>query len=65
MRMPVMDGWTFIKEYRRRPPPHGRVVVFTAAADAARTAAETGADAVVPKPYDLNVLLQTIASHVA
>jgi CheY-like chemotaxis protein len=65
LRMPVMDGWTFLDEYRRRPPPHGRLVVFTAAADAAQTAADTGADQVVAKPFDLAILLETIASLVA
>jgi CheY-like chemotaxis protein len=37
--------------------------VFTAAADAARRAAETGADGVVAKPFDLDDLLRTVATH--
>jgi CheY-like chemotaxis protein len=63
MKMPVMDGWAFVRTYRRTPPPHGRIVVFTAAADAARRAAETGADGVVAKPFDLDDLLRTVATH--
>jgi CheY-like chemotaxis protein len=63
MKMPIMDGWTLVRTYRRTPPPHSRIVVFTAAADAARRAAETGADGVVAKPFDLDDLLRTVATH--
>lgn len=56
MRMPVMDGWTFASVYRERPGRKAPIVVMTAAADAARRAAEIGADAVLPKPFGLDQL---------
>jgi CheY-like chemotaxis protein len=65
MKMPVMDGWAFARAYRRMPPPHGRIVVFTAAADAARRAAEANADGMLAKPFVLDDLLRTVAIHAA
>lgn len=56
MRMPVMDGWTFASCYRERPGRKAPIVVMTAAADAARRAAEIGADAVLAKPFGLDQL---------
>jgi CheY-like chemotaxis protein len=63
MKMPVMDGWAFARAYRSTPPPHGRIVVFTAAADVSRRAIETGADGMLAKPFDLDDLLRTVATH--
>lgn len=60
MKMPVMDGWAFAKELRRRratPPP---IVSVTAAGDARKWAEEIGADGVVAKPFDLDELLELI-----
>jgi CheY-like chemotaxis protein len=65
MKMPVMDGWAFARAYRGTPPPHGRIVVFTAAADAARRAAEANADGILAKPFVLDDLLRTVAIHAA
>ena len=59
LMMPVMDGWTFaarMKERRSIP-----IVVLSAAADLTRQADSVGAADVVPKPFDLETLLPTIA----
>jgi two-component system, chemotaxis family, chemotaxis protein CheY len=56
MRMPVMDGWAFAKEYEKRPGPHAPVVVLTAARDAEEYATQIVADAYLPKPFDLKSL---------
>jgi two-component system, chemotaxis family, chemotaxis protein CheY len=59
LMMPVMDGWTFaarMKERRWIP-----IVVLSAAADLTRQAKSVGAADVVPKPFDLETLLPTIA----
>jgi CheY-like chemotaxis protein len=50
-------------EPHRRVHGRGRIVVFTAAADAARRAAETGADGVLAKPFELDDLLRVVAAH--
>ncbi|HXF37784.1 MAG TPA: response regulator [Actinomycetota bacterium] len=58
--MPTMDGWSVLEEMRRIPAgERPRVVVVSALAslrDRAR-AAELGADAFVPKPFDVDELL--------
>lgn len=58
--MPTMDGWSVLEEMRTLPAgERPRVVVVSALAslrDRAR-AAELGADAFVPKPFDVDELL--------
>jgi CheY-like chemotaxis protein len=59
MRMPVLDGWGFAEELRRR----GRdvpLVVMTAAKDAAQWATEIDARAYIPKPFEMDDLLDTV-----
>jgi CheY-like chemotaxis protein len=60
MRMPVMDGWTFARAYREMPGPHAPIVVITAAHDALDRANEVGAFGVLPKPFDLDELLDEV-----
>jgi two-component system, chemotaxis family, chemotaxis protein CheY len=57
MKMPVMDGWAFAKAYFEEPRARAPIVVMTAAADAARRAEDIGAEAYLPKPFDLDDLL--------
>lgn len=61
MRMPVLDGWAFAREYAAQPGPHARIVVCTAARDASSSAASIRADAWLAKPFDLAELLQAVA----
>jgi CheY-like chemotaxis protein len=63
MRMPVMDGWAFADAYRRQPGHHARIVVITAAQDAAARAAQIQAEDYVAKPFDLDDLLNVLARH--
>jgi len=62
MRMPVMNGWEFAREYRAR---HGRaaapIVVVTAAEDARARAQEIGADAWLEKPFDLDDVVRMVS----
>lgn len=60
LMMPVMDGWTFAERMKeRRTIP---IVVLSAANDVSRHAAKLGAAGVIPKPFDLDMLLPTIAA---
>jgi two-component system chemotaxis response regulator CheY len=59
MRMPVLDGWAFCKQYRQRGQ-RAPVVVMTAADDAERWRAEIGGDGCLPKPFDLDALYVTV-----
>jgi two-component system chemotaxis response regulator CheY len=59
MRMPVLDGWQFMRELRARSIPVP-VVVMTAAENSARWASEVGADGHLAKPFLLEDLLQAV-----
>jgi CheY-like chemotaxis protein len=59
MRMPVLDGWGFVRALRARGIDL-TVVVMTATADARKWASEIGAQGVLPKPFDLDVLLSEV-----
>jgi two-component system chemotaxis response regulator CheY len=59
MRMPVLDGWGFAAELRRRRLDIP-VVVMTAARDAARWASEIAAPAFVAKPFRFDDLLTAV-----
>lgn len=59
MRMPVLDGWEFMRTLRQQ----GRklpVVVMTAAQDAQRWAQEIEADGYIAKPFELVELLDAV-----
>jgi CheY-like chemotaxis protein len=61
--MPTMDGWSVLEAMTKLPPEERpRVVVVSALAslrDRAK-AAELGADAYVPKPFNVDELLEVL-----
>jgi CheY-like chemotaxis protein len=59
MRMPVLDGWGFASELRRRGH-EVPIVVMTAARDASRWAAEIAASAFVAKPFGFDDLISAV-----
>lgn len=59
MRMPVLDGWGFMRAIRERGLSVS-VVVMTAAADARRWGREIGAHGVLAKPFELDELLAAV-----
>lgn len=61
MRMPVLDGWGFAAELRRRGH-QTPIVVMTAARDAARWASEISAAAFVAKPFGYDDLISAVES---
>lgn len=63
LMLPVMDGWTFLAERRQgNLVPNARVVVLSASRGARpEELLEQGADAVIPKPFNLDTLLDTLA----
>lgn len=69
--MPVMDGWSVLEELRGLPPhERPRIVIVSARTspeDRAR-AHELGVDAFIPKPFELEDLLEVVrglAPHAA
>lgn len=59
MRMPVLDGWGFADELRRRGL-RIPIVVMTAARDAATWAAEIAASDYLAKPFGFDDLISAI-----
>ena len=59
MRMPVLDGWGFMRAVRERGLSLS-VVVMTAAADARRWAREIEAHDVLSKPFELDELIAAV-----
>ena len=60
MRMPVLDGWGFVREYKQRPGPHAPIVVMTAAQNARAWCAEVGGDECLPKPFEFDRLITLV-----
>jgi CheY-like chemotaxis protein len=59
MRMPVLDGWGFARELG--PRRQGlKILVMTAAEDAGRWADEINADGYLPKPFEIDTLLDEV-----
>jgi DNA-binding response OmpR family regulator len=59
MRMPVVDGRRFVGELKARGITLP-IIVMTGSSDARAWAREIGAAAVLPKPFDVNSLLNTV-----
>jgi CheY-like chemotaxis protein len=65
MKMPVMNGWQFAEELRRRRSTNIPLIVMTAAADAERRAREVHAVGWIGKPFVVSELLEKIRNHVS
>lgn len=65
LRMPIMDGWSFVQQYGRVAGAPARIVIMTAAPDAANIAAQLGCEGYLRKPFDLTALFECVATHVA
>ena len=63
MRMPIMDGWEFSKIYYKTARQIAPIIVLTAATDAAKFASQINADAFLPKPFDLEDLLNLVERY--
>lgn len=65
MKMPGMDGWEFVRIYRERYGHQAPIVILTAAQNAAQRAAEAGVESYVAKPFDLDTLIEHVATLAA
>ena len=65
MRMPVMNGWEFAREYHTRYGGEAApIVVVTAAENARARAEEIGADGWLEKPFEIEDVLRMVARFV-
>ena len=66
MKMPVMDGWEFLRQYRQRPGAKVPVVVLTAAQDDRRQVVDDiGAQEYISKPFAIDDLLRAVDQCIA
>ncbi len=64
LMMPVMDGWEFMKLLRANPEwVDIPVVIVTAAYDVRRTQEQTGARAVLTKPFDIDQIAEVVRTY--
>jgi CheY-like chemotaxis protein len=62
IRMPIMDGPTFLVAYRNRPPPHAAVIAMTTTQTVQHPIPDDVED-VLMKPFDLEDLFAKIEKH--
>jgi DNA-binding response OmpR family regulator len=65
LRMPIMDGWSFVTQYRRSGKASGRVVLLSGHPNVRDISASLGVDAFVGKPFELTELLGTVQRQLA
>jgi CheY-like chemotaxis protein len=63
MKMPVMDGYEFARQYRETHSDRAPIIVMTAAEDPRKRAEEIGAAGWLGKPVELDDLFQTVKQH--
>lgn len=64
LRMPIMDGWSFVQHYRRITESPADIVLMSAANDLPSIASQLRADGHLNKPLDLRALRACVATHV-
>jgi CheY-like chemotaxis protein len=62
--MPIMDGWSFVQQYRQSAIVPAAIVVMSAAPDVRNITGQLGADAHIQKPFDLETLNTLVATHI-
>ena len=63
LTMPIMDGWSFVSQYRRSAKHGARIVLLTANSHAPDIAQSLGADGFIAKPFALDDLMKIVAQH--
>ena len=62
MRMPVLDGWGFARQFRASGK-NSPIVVMTAAENARRWAEEIGAAGYLAKPFEIDALIAAVERY--
>ncbi len=65
LRMPIMDGWSFVEQYRRVARPPASIVILSAVRDIEESARRLGADGSVRKPFELDEVVEQIERCIA
>jgi len=61
LSMPIMDGWSFVSQYRRTARAGARILLMTGNAHAAEIAETLQADGYIQKPFDIARLVDVVA----
>ncbi|HEY7461650.1 MAG TPA: response regulator [Gemmatimonadota bacterium] len=61
--MPVMNGWRFLERLRALGPPLDALPVIVVSADVKAGEARLPIQAFMPKPMDVDRLLETVRAH--
>jgi CheY-like chemotaxis protein len=61
LSMPIMDGWSFVAQYRRMAKQGARIVLLTGNASAPDIARTLEADGYITKPFSVDDLIATVA----
>jgi CheY-like chemotaxis protein len=64
LRMPIMDGWSFVEQYRRASVAPAGIILMSANPDLPGIAAHLGADGHLRKPFDLAALRAAVAVRI-
>jgi two-component system, chemotaxis family, chemotaxis protein CheY len=63
MRMSVMDGAEFVRQYRDLPGPHAPVVIMTAAHEAHDHSHQIQEQGYLAKPFGVDALLAVVSQY--
>lgn len=62
LRMPIMDGWSFVEQYRRASAAPAALVLLSANPDLPGIASRLGADGHLRKPFEVADLRRCVAA---
>jgi two-component system, chemotaxis family, chemotaxis protein CheY len=66
LMMPVMDGWQFVRACRQQGlAQQTPVIILSAARNVEQSVRDLGVQAVIAKPFNLDHLLDLVATHAA
>lgn len=65
LTMPIMDGWSFVAQYRRNARAGARILLLTANPHAPEIAETLQADGYIQKPFDIGQLVDLIQRELA
>ena len=65
LTMPIMDGWSFVSQYRRTARAGARILLLTANPHAPEIAQTLQADGYILKPFDIAQLVNVVAQELA
>jgi CheY-like chemotaxis protein len=65
LRMPVMNGWEFVRRYHASPAPRAPILAFVAALNACQEVGDLDVVGVLTKPFDLDELLTAVRTQLS